>query len=259
MECLKVHVLYLGRIECKRSHLISCEDEEAMIKSPIVATLIQHPTLGNILYDTGNSPFYSSEYGTEMIETYPIPEFISIEAALKSKGFTPADIDILIISHLHFDHVGGLKYFAGTKAFKKVIVAEEDLKNACYSVMTGNPGAYVKTLFEPQGVQYQPINGTVQLAQDLTLFIQKSHTPGVIGMLVKTENHGTVIFTSDTIYTKDNYENELPPGGKINKTQQEFYDNLNFIKEMKEKYQATIFFGHDYEQVVEWSNRGVID
>lgn len=259
MKQLKLSVLYLGRLEFLRLQLIACEDETAMIKSPMVAVLIQHPQLGNILYDTGNSPLYSTEYSEEMLSTYPMVEFISIEDALAEKGLKPSDIDTLILSHMHFDHVGGLKYFRGTKAIQNVIVAEADLKNAYFSVMTGNGGAYIKSLFDLEGICFKPISETTQLAEGLTLFIQESHTPGVIGMVVDTDKHGAFITTSDTIYTKESFELGLPPGGKINKTQDEFFSNLEYIKKLQTEHQATLLFGHDYDQIKEWSDKGWID
>ena len=206
---MKISVLYLGRLECRKYHLIECDDHNEMIKSPIMSVLIEHPILGNILYDTGNSPYYSTEYPASTLETYPVAEFISIEDALKEKGLTPADIDMIILSHLHFDHAGGLRYFTGTKAMKNVVVSEAELKNAFCQVMTGKPGAYV-------------------------------------------------IVTSDTIYTCDSYQKELPPGGPINKTKKEFYDNLNRIKAMEKEYSAELLFGHDYDQVLKWKEKGVI-
>ncbi len=206
---MKISVLYLGRLECRKYHLIECDDHNEMIKSPIMSVLIEHPILGNILYDTGNSPYYSTEYPASTLETYPVAEFISIEDALKEKGLTPADIDMIILSHLHFDHAGGLRYFTGTKAMKNVVVSEAEFKNAFCQVMTGKPGAYV-------------------------------------------------IVTSDTIYTCDSYQKELPPGGPINKTKKEFYDNLNRIKAMEKEYSAELLFGHDYDQVLKWKEKGVI-
>lgn len=245
-------VLYLGRLECKRDYLIKCDDKNAMIKSPISAVLFKHPVLGNILYDTGNSPFYSTEYSQETLDTYPVAEFISIEDALKKHGLTPDDIDILILSHLHFDHAGGLRYFRGTKAIKNVIVSEAELKNAYYSTLTGSSGAYVKSLFDFEGICFKPVGADTKLADDFELFIQQSHTPGVIGLIVRNLLSGNMVFTSDTIYTKESYDKQLPPGGKINKTDKEFFDNLENIKEIAARNNADLFFGHDYEQVISY-------
>ncbi len=256
---MRISILYLGHIECNRYHLIECKNKEEMIKSPISAILIEHPVLGNLLYDTGNSPFYSSVHPDSVKETYPIPEFISIEDALKERGMKPSDIDSIILSHLHFDHAGGLQYFKGMKALENVLVAEEELKNAYYQVMTGHGGAYVKSLFDIDGIIYHTITEDMDLADDVRLIIQKSHTPAVTGMVLKTKSKGNIIMPSDTIYTRESYEKGLPPGGPINKTKQEFYDNLDKIKHMAVEYSAELLFGHDYGQIMEWSMAGKIE
>lgn len=256
---MKISVLYLGRMEFPKFRLVQWDDEVEMIKSPAVAILIRHPTLGNLLYDTGNSPDHARVYTPDMLHNYPVVECISIKEALAAKGLTPDDIDRIIISHLHFDHAAGLKDFVGTKAIKKVMVSEADLKEAYFSVMTGNGGAYIRELFDVEGIQFEAISQDTRLADDLELFIQQSHTPGVIGMILKTENHGTIITTSDTVYSRESFDRELPPGGTINKTTDEFFDNLHRIKQMQKDYDATLLFGHDFDQIKEWSAKGWID
>lgn len=255
---MELEILDLGRIRCKKLELVATENKDEYLYSPMISVLIRHPELGNILYDTGNSPFYSTEYPAAELETYPIDTFISVEDALAEKGLTPADIDILIISHLHFDHAGGLRYFRGTKAVKNIYVADADLREAFARTMSGDGGAYMKPLFDFEGVQYHPVEQGIKLADDLELFVQKSHTPGCMGMVIKTHDLGTVIFTSDTIYTRESYDKALAPGGGINKTADEFYENLERVKQMQAELNATLFFGHDYEQAQEWRNRGVI-
>ncbi|MEF2845226.1 MAG: N-acyl homoserine lactonase family protein [Eggerthellaceae bacterium] len=256
---MELEILDLGRIQCKKLELVATENEEERIYSPMVSVLIRHPQLGTIVYDTGNSPFYSTEYPQEELITYPIDTFISIEDALAEKGLTPSDVDMLIISHLHFDHVGGLRYFRGTKAIQNVIVSDADLREACARTMTGNGGAYMKPLFDFEGVCYKTVGDEgLKLADDLELFVQKSHTPGCMGMIVNTKDKGTVIFTSDTIYTRESYEKALAPGGAINKTTDEFYDNLHRIQAMEKEMNATLFFGHDYDQAQQWRNKGII-
>ena len=49
---LRLHVLYLGKMEFPKFRLVDWKDENEMVVSPAVSLLIQHPTLGNILYDT---------------------------------------------------------------------------------------------------------------------------------------------------------------------------------------------------------------
>lgn len=256
---MKICVLYLGRMEFPKFRLVQLEDEAEMIKSPAVALLIQHPTLGNILYDTGNCHEHQALYTPEMRHNYPVVECISVKEALAAKGLSPNDIDRIIISHLHFDHAAGLKDFVGTKAIQKVLVSEADLKEAWFSVTTGSGGAYIRELFDVEGIRFETINRDTKLADDLELFIQKSHTPGVIGLILKTEHSGTIITTSDTIYSRESYDQGLPPGGTINKTTDEFFDNLERIKELQKEYDAELLFGHDFDQIQEWVAKGWIE
>ena len=87
-----------------------------MIYSPALAILIKHPTAGYILYDTGNDDAWRDSYTDHIKEVYPISECLTIKEALAKEGLTPEDIDVLILSHLHFDHAGGMKYFVNTKS-----------------------------------------------------------------------------------------------------------------------------------------------
>lgn len=256
---MKISVLYLGKMEFPKFRLVQWEDEAEMVVSPAVAILIQHPTLGNILYDTGNCHEHQTLYTPEMKHNYPVTECISVKEALAAKGLTPDDIDRIIISHLHFDHAAGLKDFVGTKAIGKVMVSEADLKEAWFSVTTGNGGAYIRELFDVEGIQFDPINEDTKLADDLELFIQKSHTPGVIGMILKPEHHKTIITTSDTVYTRESFDQGIPPGGTINKTTDEFFDNVERIKALQKEHDAELLFGHDIVQIQEWVAKGWID
>ena len=127
-------------------------------------------------------------------------------------GLTPGGMDQLILSHLHFDHAGGLAAFAGTQAFRCVLVAEADLKQAWWSVTTGQKGPYIRSLFDLPGIRFETIRDTTWLAEDLGLFVQQAHTPGVLGMILKTQHHGTLLTTSDTLATAESYQHDLPPG-----------------------------------------------
>lgn len=254
-----LNVLALGHLDCQYFRIVTGYEESRMYRSPVSALLIRHPDLGNVLYDTGNSPYHRREYGKDINEVYPVGSFLSVEQALAEHGLRCTDIDMIILSHMHFDHVGGLRYFQGTKAIKNVIVAENELQNACLSVFTAEPhSAYIKSLFDVEGVVYKTIRETTTLAPNLTLFIQQAHTPGVTGLIIGTRSMGNVIVTSDAVYTRESWETSTPPGGPINKGTEAFLANLQRLKDMQKQYDATMLFGHDSEQILEWSRKGTI-
>ena len=82
-------------MEFPKFRLVDWKDENEMVVSPAVSLLIQHPTLGNILYDTGNSEHFAALYSEEMLHNYPVTECITIEEALAEKGLKPEDIDYI--------------------------------------------------------------------------------------------------------------------------------------------------------------------
>ncbi len=260
MPGISFRILYLGHIHCKKDHLIQTEEKDTMYRSPMLAVLFRHPELGNILYDTGNSSLGDAIYSSSMKELYPVPEVITIDTALTELDLDVSDIDILILSHMHMDHTGGLPLFANTKAAKRgVIISEPDAKEAFFAVNTKlDPGPFVKeSICNIPGLKYDPINGETALADDFTMFLQPCHTPGVLGLIIKTENSGNFIFTSDAVYTEDSYRKRLPPGGSINRTEGEFFTYLDSLKKLEKQYGATILFGHDIEQYRKWGKRWI--
>lgn len=259
MNNMRISVLYAGRMDFLKKHLMDCGNDTEMICCLVPALLIQHPTLGNILFDTGNSADSAHVYPHAIADNFPVTDFVSIEDALAEKGLTPADIDILILSHLHFDHAGGLQYFKGTKAIKNVYIAADELKNAFYCAMTGDEKAYCRTTFNLDDILFHAIDGNTSLADEITLIPQRCHTPGVIGLLLKTKNNGNIFATSDTVYTRESFEKELPPGGDNIASQKDFFENLKVIRGIQKKYDATLFFGHDEAQITEWTKKGWID
>ena len=49
MKGLQFKMLYLGHILCRKDYLVRTDNKEELIHSPMLAVLIQHPVLGNIL------------------------------------------------------------------------------------------------------------------------------------------------------------------------------------------------------------------
>jgi glyoxylase-like metal-dependent hydrolase (beta-lactamase superfamily II) len=83
-------------------------DERNRIQLGMRCLLIEHD-IGPVLIDTGagnkeNEKFYEI-YGIENRGAQPGPT--RLEDGLRAAGFDPADIVMVINSHLHFDHAGG--------------------------------------------------------------------------------------------------------------------------------------------------------
>src|SRR5450830_2039160 len=87
------------------------------IGAPILAYLIETAN-GRILYDVGcdhakiHQPSLRARYYNPSVSGFGAPEMSEeqrIPHHLARLGLTPADVDVIFIGHLHFDHAGGLK------------------------------------------------------------------------------------------------------------------------------------------------------
>ncbi|BDF58613.1 MBL fold metallo-hydrolase [Christensenellaceae bacterium] len=262
MNGLRLKVLYLGRCEHGKFELVKTDSDTEQILSPRMAVLIDHPTLGYVLYDTGDADDWQDAYPQPLQQRYPLKEHILLEDKLEECGVKLDDINQIILSHLHFDHAGGLKKFVGKKAEKDVIVSEEEAKAVFFQTIA-DPAklgpAHIPSLFHNlKSVTYRTVTGISELAEGITLFVQHCHTPGVVGMIIRLNDGMPMIFCCDTVYTRESYEKELPPGGSINKTDDEFYRQLAVLKKLQQDTGAYMVFGHDFAQTKQLEELGWI-
>ena len=262
MKTQRFKILYLGRSEHEKYKLVRTDDLTESIKSPRFAVLIQHPDKGNILIDTGDSRNMKEDHPANIDKLYPTKEFIPLDRALWSEDMRVDDIDQIIITHLHYDHVGGLQEFIGKKASKNVIVPEPEARAVFFQTIAdpSNLGhAYIPKLFAGlDGVTYSPVKDMFEYAEGITLFVQDAHTAGVIGVILRLEGGGSAIFTSDTLYTRDSFYKAMPPAGELFNSEDEFQNQLNIIKKIKDDTDGVVFFGHDFDQAKELETRGWI-
>ena len=116
MKKIKLYLNYAGHCFASAQHVVKGAKHE-MIKFHALFGLLHHPEKGWILFDTGyTTRFY------ECTKSYPnkiyanatrvvIPAGSEIKNQLESIGLKTSDINHVIISHFHADHIGGLKDF----------------------------------------------------------------------------------------------------------------------------------------------------
>ena len=221
---------------------------------PSFAILIQHHHLGNILVDCGSHP--NAMQGSWPEETRnSIPLFRTkedmLDYRLSQLNLTPADINLIILSHLHLDHAGGLTYFEGTEAGKHVVAHTDEIKQALYEPFINSTQiakGYNKTDFVGLNeIRFDPIVDSTVLAEDIELIWLPGHTAGTIGVLVHLPKDGSIFYTSDAV----NWEANLYPEIKLSAV---FHDSVEMEKSMvkikwiQKRYQAKLIYGHDLIQ-----------
>jgi glyoxylase-like metal-dependent hydrolase (beta-lactamase superfamily II) len=91
---------------------------------PINVYVIEHAN-GLILFDTGQDrasvtdstyfPGGATGYLYRRLARFDVGEDDTLTAQLAGLGYTPADVDKAIVSHLHVDHIGGLPELTGSE------------------------------------------------------------------------------------------------------------------------------------------------
>ena len=159
----------------------------------------------NILFETGIGAFFPDDLKAR----YGIQEssHILIES-LAEHGLTPSDIDIVVLSHLHFDHAGGLlsAYEKGkqpTLIFDSAhyVVSEHAWQRATH------PHPRDKASFIPelpdlleQTGRLERVKGTrcALLGDRFRFHFSDGHTPGMLLTEITTDD-GPVVFAADLI------------------------------------------------------------
>jgi glyoxylase-like metal-dependent hydrolase (beta-lactamase superfamily II) len=159
----------------------------------------------NILFETGIGAFFEPK----LKERFGIvePEHRLVQS-LEQHGLSPDDIDIIVLSHLHFDHAGGLlsEYQEDKKPdliFKNAhfIVSEAAWQRAIHPHVRDKASfiPYLPELLENSG-RLERVQGTrsAMLGERYRFHYSDGHTPGMLLTEIETDV-GPVVFGADLI------------------------------------------------------------
>jgi N-acyl homoserine lactone hydrolase len=139
----------------------------------------------NILVDTAIHAEDYKRYHTGF-RNLPIEHRLSFEEGLSKASLKPDDIDLVIQTHLHFDHC------YNTSKCKKanVLVQEEELRFAkkphpVFSTM------YSKSLL--QGLKFETIRGRKKILPGIEVIPVPGHTPGCQAVAIETKAGRAII------------------------------------------------------------------
>lgn len=202
---MRLHLLRLGSLDVDKGQVLtpgSGDGESICI--PVPAYLIETDDGQRILVDTGSHRRHIFDPdgtlgGTPFRSTIRVvmTERDDPVARLAELGLKPADIDMLIATHFHFDHSGNLADFGEAR-----IVAQ---RSAYASATAGYP-PYNRECWDLPHLRYELIEGDVEIAPGVELLLTGGHAPGHMSVLVRLPKTGPVLLAIDAVSTMENLQ-----------------------------------------------------
>lgn len=191
---LELHVLLCG-IRFVPQPMSIGADPAVPCSAPITVAVAK--TLnGTVLFDAGLDPRHVADpvRRAVMFETRgwtPAPlvdESQHLEAQLARVGLRLADIDQVVVSHLHAEATGGLKALPGAS-----IIVQRAEHEAAFAVEGPPDAAYFPLDYDVPNLKYDLVDGDRVVDQGLTLIATPGHTAGHQSLIVELNGAGPII------------------------------------------------------------------
>jgi len=193
MATYRIHPLKVAELTAPVGILSMGGDMQSLMKAPVYIFFLEGGEK-KIVMDAG----ISAPDAQGNVHGFPIVGGgeQGIRSALESVGTAPEEIDILVLSHLHFDHCAGTSLFRNARIF----VQKKEWKTAFCPVPTARV-YYEQPLFQSiEQMDLVLIEGDCPIADGVSSLFLPGHTEGLQGLAVSTAE-GTAVLTGDLCYT----------------------------------------------------------
>jgi glyoxylase-like metal-dependent hydrolase (beta-lactamase superfamily II) len=203
----------------------------------------------NILVDTGVGNCYSDKEKN----IFKLSEYKIIDS-LERIGLNRFDIDYVILTHLHFDHAGGIitKFESEELTFPNAlhVIQEKEWLTAKYpnklNVAAYNFSKHLSLLESSDKLML--IDGDYYLTDEVKIELIGGHSNGF--QIVKFEtDEDFIVYPADIIPSKTFLHESVTSAYDVNRTQS-FYGKLRILEELKQKH-GKLIYNHDSENVIE--------
>jgi N-acyl homoserine lactone hydrolase len=229
---------------------------------PIPAYLLEHPNAGAVLVDTGIHASIAHGGGRERVRNLgPIGAIMSrhahmqpeqtAAAQLRTLGIDPAEIRLVVMTHLHFDHASALSDFPNatvlvdTREWRAAWARGSSLNG--YSTAQLDPRPHYRTIdfTAAPAIPRGPFERTIDVFGDgsLTLASTPGHTAGHLSLILRLHDREALL-CADAAYTLATIRDGQSPW--LTHDSDEFERSLRQIQAYDSEHpDAIVIPGHD--------------
>jgi N-acyl homoserine lactone hydrolase len=191
---------------------------------PIPCFLVEHPTVGQFLIDTGlhiaARHDVRAAYGLRAAFAYKVrmEEGAAVTERLAARDLDPLGIGFVVMTHMHYDHTGSVEAFPSST----FVVDEREWEAA---IDGGFLQGYRRKLFDrgyewrtidfgaPQVDSFASFGRAVDLFGDgsVRLLSTPGHTKGHMSVLLRLRSGRELLLAADAAYSRRTIDDELLP------------------------------------------------
>jgi N-acyl homoserine lactone hydrolase len=206
----------------------------------VTCYLVIHPK-GMLLFDTGlNDRLVGRPLYENVLEGYGQIKFNTLSGQLADIGVRPKDIDYLVLSHYHWDHIGNAADFAASSW----LVYQGDRDQMFGSEARAYPWFSQYAALEKSRTTI--LRGDHDVFGDGTVVVLATpgHTPGHCSLLVRLRNTGPVVLSGDLYhYAEERTLQRMPEEEKTAGT----VESRQKIEALLRQTGAQLWIGHSME------------
>ncbi|HEY2807763.1 MAG TPA: N-acyl homoserine lactonase family protein [Steroidobacteraceae bacterium] len=237
----RLYVLDCGTLVYNKPEDYNLKREEVKdTNMGVTCYLIVHPK-GLLLYDTGlNDRLVGRPLYENVLDGYGQVKFQTLSGQLADIGITAANIDYLVVSHYHWDHVGN----AGDFATATWLVYQGDRDQMFSKAARAYPWFGQYSALEHSRTTL--LNGDHDVFGDGTVVVLATpgHTEGHCSLLVRLKNTGPVVLSGDLYhYAEERTLNRMPEEEKASGTVQ----SRQKVEELVRRTGAQLWIGHSMD------------
>ena len=229
---LELHLLSDGHFTLDKSFLVYAKYQgeiyEAALKPLLIITDRER-----ILIDTGIGELPEKYKKFHTMKRKPDE---GLRAQLQRYGLKPENIDVIINTHLHFDHCGNNKHFTNAKFY----VQADELRYA-YVPDRFQKASYIRASFDVD-VDYMPIQGSRKITENVSILPTPGHSIGHQSVVIRKDGKNYV-YCGDAAPLRENLERRNIPGVLYRSDQA-----LQSIDKLRNIEAAVYIYSHDRKQ-----------
>lgn len=211
-----------GRLGYLRALSVRVPDEQK-IWIPVPAFLVEHPTAGRIMIDTGMHGSIASDPKQQLglaarVFTIRMEAGQAVPAQLRKRDVDPESVGTVIMTHLHLDHASAISEFTGARFILgqgewEAATAPRNLRRGYVKRQIDHAVEYLEVDYNDPAVgSYASFGRSVDLFGDgsIRLCYTPGHSRGHQSVILRLADR-EVVLLGDAAMVRRNYREEAVP------------------------------------------------